>query len=65
VLGSIRASPSTIKPRLLFFYTPREGASRRSAGDLSKVLRRLRNRERFVIDRIDTTRSANTLIRET
>jgi hypothetical protein len=25
---------------------------------------RRRNRERFVIDRIDTTRSANTLIRE-
>jgi thioredoxin-like negative regulator of GroEL len=41
------------KPRLLFFYSPTEGASRRVDGFLSQVLQRRRNHQTFHIDRID------------
>jgi thioredoxin-like negative regulator of GroEL len=41
------------KPRLLFFYSPTDGASRRADAWLAQVLQRRRNHETFHIHRID------------
>ncbi len=41
------------KPRLLFFYSPTEGASRRADSYLAQLLQRRRNHDTFRIHRID------------
>ena len=46
-------SSSITKPRLLFFYDAREGASRRCEGYLAQVLQARRNHETFLVHRID------------
>lgn len=43
------------RPRLLFFYSPTAGASRRVEGSLAQLLQRRRNHETFAIHRIDVT----------
>lgn len=48
-------TPSHVRPRLLFFYSPTTGASRRVEGFLAQVLQRRRNHDTFVIYRIDVT----------
>ena len=47
------AGPSTSKPRLIFFYSPHDGAARRADGFLAQVLQRRRNHETFVVHRVD------------
>jgi thioredoxin-like negative regulator of GroEL len=47
--------PVQTKPRLLFFYSPRDGAARRAEGFLAQVLQRRRNHDTFVVHRIDVT----------
>jgi thioredoxin-like negative regulator of GroEL len=57
-----RATPPAVdaeKPRLLFFYSPIEGASRRVEGFLAQVLQRRRNHDTFQITRIDATERAD------
>lgn len=49
------ASPTTAKPRLLFFYSPTAGASVRVDGFLAQVLQRRRNHDTFQVHRIDVT----------
>jgi thioredoxin-like negative regulator of GroEL len=44
------------KPRLLFFYSPVEGASRRVDAFLAQVLQRRKNHETFQITRVDATK---------
>jgi thioredoxin-like negative regulator of GroEL len=41
------------KPRLLFFYSPTEGASRRADAFLAQLLQRRHNHNTFHIHRID------------
>ena len=41
------------RPRLLFFFEPTDGFSRRLEGYLAQVLQRRRNHETFLIHRID------------
>lgn len=57
--SSLRAAPEVdrvaVKPRLLFFYAPQEGASRRTESYLSQVLQRRRNHHTFHVHRIDVT----------
>lgn len=43
------------KPRLLFFFEPTDGFSRRIDGFLAQVLQRRRNHDTFVIHRVDVT----------
>jgi thioredoxin-like negative regulator of GroEL len=47
------------KPRLLFFYEPREGAGRRAERFLAQVLQRRRNHKTFVIHRIDVSQRSD------
>lgn len=54
----IAQAPAKTKPRLLFFYLPRDGAARRTEGLLASVLQRRRNHKSFVIHRIDVTQRA-------
>jgi thioredoxin-like negative regulator of GroEL len=56
---SAKPAPATTKPRLLFFYQPREGAGRRVEGFLSQVLQRRRNQKTFVIHRIDVSQRSD------
>jgi len=41
------------RPRLLFFYDPKDGHARRVEGYLAQVLQRRRNHDTFQIHRID------------
>ena len=41
------------QPRLLFFYSPTSGSSRRAEGFLAQVLQRRRNHQAFQLHRID------------
>src|SRR5947208_17062157 len=43
----------TVRPQLLFFFSPTSGASRRTEGFLAQVLQRNRNHATFRIVRID------------
>lgn len=45
--------PETIQPRLLFFFSPTSGASRRTEGFLAQVLQRNGNHSTFQLIRID------------
>ena len=42
------------RPRLVFFYSPVSGKSRRAEGYLAQVLQRRRNHETFSVVRVDT-----------
>jgi thioredoxin-like negative regulator of GroEL len=42
-----------VKPRILLFYSPVDGQSRRVEGFLAQVLQRRRNHETFQVTRID------------
>jgi thioredoxin-like negative regulator of GroEL len=47
-------APTTLeRPRLLFFYSPTCGASRRAEALLGHVLQHKRNHETFVVHRVD------------
>jgi thioredoxin-like negative regulator of GroEL len=53
-MGNPEASTATSeKPRLLFFYSPRDGHARRVEGYLAQVLQRRQNHETFVVHRIE------------
>jgi thioredoxin-like negative regulator of GroEL len=45
--------PETTEPRLLFFFSPTSGASRRTEGFLAQVLQRNGNHSTFQLIRID------------
>ena len=44
------------RPRLLFFYSPTAGTSRRVEAFLAQVLQRRRNHDTFIVHRIDVTK---------
>ncbi len=44
------------RPKLLFFYSPTSGSSRRTEGFLAQVLQRRRNHQAFQLFRIDADR---------
>jgi thioredoxin-like negative regulator of GroEL len=46
----------TIRPRLLFFFSPTSGASRRAEGFLAQVLQRRGNHSTFHVVRVDAGR---------
>jgi thioredoxin-like negative regulator of GroEL len=46
----------TVRPKLLFFYTPTSGASRRAEGFLAQVLQRRGNHNTFLLSRIDASK---------
>jgi thioredoxin-like negative regulator of GroEL len=48
--------PETLRPRLLFFFSPTCGASRRTEGFLAQVLQRRGNHSTFQVVRIDADR---------
>ncbi len=48
-----RDSPTTAKPRLLFFHSLTSGRSRRAEGYLAQVLQRRHNHDTFTITRIE------------
>jgi thioredoxin-like negative regulator of GroEL len=48
---AIQRSPE--RPRLVFFYSPVSGKSRRTEGYLAQVLQRRRNHETFSVVRVD------------
>ncbi len=43
----------TVKPTLIFFYSPTSGASRRTEGFLAQVLQRRRNHDTFTLKRVN------------
>lgn len=49
------SSVEQAKPRLLIFYSPRDGEARRLDGFLAQVLQRRHNHQTFTISRIDAT----------
>ena len=55
-MSTAQQPESATKPRLLFFYSPTAGTSRRVEGFLAQVLQRRRNHETFLVHRIDVTR---------
>ena len=59
MLRTSHSAPATTKPRLLFFYSPKEGASRRCEGYLAQILQRRRNHNTFLIQRIDLSQRAD------
>ncbi len=59
MLRTSHSAPTATKPRLLFFYSPQEGASRRCDGYLAQVLQRRRNHNTFVVQRVDVSQRAD------
>jgi thioredoxin-like negative regulator of GroEL len=59
LLRTTKVAPPQTKPRLLFFFAPKEGASRRVEGYLAQVLQRRRNHNSFVIHRIDASQRSD------
>ena len=55
-LRHLEGSPSTERPRLLFFYSPVSGSCRRTEGYLAQVLQRRRNHDAFELVRIAVDR---------
>ena len=47
------AGRKAARPRLLFFYSERDGSARRAEGHLAQVLQRRKNHETFVVHRIE------------
>ena len=47
------------RPRLVFFYSPTSGPSRRVEGYLSQVLQRRQNHDRFNLYRVDVREHAD------
>jgi thioredoxin-like negative regulator of GroEL len=45
--------PARVRPRLIFFFSPASGRSRRVDGYLSQVLQRRHNHESFRLYRVD------------
>lgn len=52
-LAVIRPPPVEERPRLIFFFSPASGRSRRVDGYLSQVLQRRHNHESFRMYRVD------------
>jgi thioredoxin-like negative regulator of GroEL len=50
---AVPSSQAAEKPRVLFFYSPTDGYSRRVEGFLAQVLQRRRNHQTFDVVRID------------
>jgi thioredoxin-like negative regulator of GroEL len=50
----VQSTPTSVRPQLLFFSSPRDGYARRVDGFLAQVLQRRKNHESFTIRRIDT-----------
>jgi thioredoxin-like negative regulator of GroEL len=51
--ASVDPTPATMKPSLVFFYSPLSGPSRRVEGFLAQVLQRRRNHETFRVYLVD------------
>jgi thioredoxin-like negative regulator of GroEL len=51
------------KPRLLFFYGPQDGHSRRVEGFIAQVMQRRGNHDTFVIHRIDADTNRDLALR--
>jgi thioredoxin-like negative regulator of GroEL len=50
--GAVVLSPAE-RPRLIFFYSARDGRARRIEGYLAQVLQRRQNHDTFAIHRVD------------
>jgi thioredoxin 1 len=48
-----QSPPTRVRPRLIFFFSPASGRSRRVEGYLSQVLQRRHNHESFRLYRVD------------
>jgi hypothetical protein len=55
----VEQQPTTAKPRLLVFYSARDGKARRVDGYLAQILQRRRNHETFVVHRVDVNDRAD------
>ncbi|MBV8079690.1 MAG: thioredoxin family protein [Actinobacteria bacterium] len=56
---SIREETAEARPKLLFFYDPTSGRSRRAEGFLAQVLQRRRNHDTFDLRRVDARSRAD------